>query len=463
MSSKSEMLKKCVELCANKYNFNGEEALLMIEREMSKKRSSSESSSVVKSSIPLPYNGENNSGKCFGLMKNHGLYTQCCSDRKNGEAYCGKCFKQASKNENGLSDYGHIDNRTRCYNRNEEYVDPSGKKPIAYLKVMKKLKITEEQVLAEALRQGVKLDPRHFLSKKSGRPVKEKVAKKEESAAKKGRPKKSKKVLELAGEEDLFASLVMTANSSDQRLEKVEQNVDEVNDVIEETVTVEVVSESVLGDVVVEALVKEVKAKAPKVPKVKELSEEQKAAKALAQQEKEQKAALAEQKKIEKEQKAALAEQKKVEKEQKAALAEQKKVEKEQKAALAEQKKVEKEQKAALAEQKKVEKEQKAALAEQKKVEKEQKVEKKVAEKKQVNKTNIDDDDRPTPVFVAPPDDTDVVKKVTFEGKKYLKSKNTGIIYNMEQDVIGKWNEEKQRIDFDEEGEESEDEYDEDM
>ena len=32
----------------------------------------------------------------------------------------------------------------------------------------------------------------------------------------------------------------------------------------------------------------------------------------------------------------------------------------------------------------------------------------------------------------------------------------------MEQDVIGKWNEEKQRIDFNEEGEESEEEYDED-
>jgi len=29
--------------------------------------------------------------------------------------------------------------------------------------------------------------------------------------------------------------------------------------------------------------------------------------------------------------------------------------------------------------------------------------------------------------------------------------------------VIGKWNEEKQRIDFNAEGEESEDEYDEDM
>jgi hypothetical protein len=58
-------------------------------------------------------------------------------------------------------------------------------------------------------------------------------------------------------------------------------------------------------------------------------------------------------------------------------------------------------------------------------------------------------------------EEADVVKKIVFEGKKYLKSKNTGVIYNMDQDQIGKWNEEKQRIDFNEE-EESEDEYDED-
>ena len=44
----------------------------------------------------------------------------------------------------------------------------------------------------------------------------------------------------------------------------------------------------------------------------------------------------------------------------------------------------------------------------------------------------------------------DVVRKITFEGKKYLKSKKTGVIYNLNEDVIGKWNEAKNRIDFDE-------------
>jgi hypothetical protein len=48
----------------------------------------------------------------------------------------------------------------------------------------------------------------------------------------------------------------------------------------------------------------------------------------------------------------------------------------------------------------------------------------------------------------------DVVNKMEFQGTTYLKSKNTGIIYNMDQDVVGKWNENTKTIDFDEEEEE---------
>jgi len=56
----------------------------------------------------------------------------------------------------------------------------------------------------------------------------------------------------------------------------------------------------------------------------------------------------------------------------------------------------------------------------------------------------------------------DVVKKIEFEGKSYYKSKKSGIIYNMDQEVVGKWNEESGKIDFEEEEEEEEEEeYDE--
>ena len=459
-----KMLKSAVDMCASKYNFDSEEAYRMIcsnegvevkssKRSVNKK----EKREVVKSAFPLPYNGELNGECCLGIRQNSGLYTQCPSIRPEGGAYCGSCDKQASKNEHGLPDYGNIQTRLSKYTKDEEFVDPSGKKPVAYTKVMKKLKLTEEQVREEAAKHNMTLDPRHFVEveKKSGRPASKepKEALAEQKLKAKGRPKKSKKVLELAGEEeDLFASLVMSSLVPSAASKNIEE------DVIEETVTIEVSESesegddnSSLGDVdvVVEAKPsKASKASSKASPEEKE---------ALANLKKEalafKKAELAEQKKAEAEQKKleALAQQN----QKKLALAEQKKVE-----ALAQQeKKLEAEQKKlALAEQKKAEAEQKKlALAEQKKLEKPA-TEKKVLAKQK--KTKVDDDDRPSPAFVDPPEEADVVKKIMFEGKKYLKSNNTGIIYNMEQDVIGKWNETKNRIDFNVADEESEDEYD---
>jgi hypothetical protein len=448
-----KMLKSAVEMCASKYNFDSEEAYRMIcshEGLEVKKRSNkkvSDKVKAVKSLFPLPYNGELNGECCLGIRLNSGLYTQCPSVRPEGAAYCKSCDNQAAKNEHGLPDYGNIQTRLSKYTKDEEFVDPSGKKPVAYTKIMKKFKVTEEQVREEAAKHNMTLDPRHFeekVVKKSGRPAKVVTEQEPKEVKSKGRPKKSKKVLELAGEEeDLFASLVMSSLVPSAASKNIKE------DVIVETVTSEVISvaesdaddNSSLGDVDVVVDAKPKKEKKPKIV-VEKMSPEQK--KVEAEQKKQ---ALAEQKKLEAEQKKqALAEQKAAEK---LALVEQKKVEAEQKkAALAEQKKAEAEKKKVEAEQKK------AALAEQKKLEAEQ--------KKKVKKSKVDDDDRPSPAFVEPPEEADVVKKIVFEGKKYLKSKNTDIIYNMEQDVIGKWNEAKQRIDFDETGEESEEEYDED-
>ena len=444
-----KMMKSVVVVLSSKYNFDAEEAVRMIceceglrKSSSRSKKTSSSKREVVKSAFALPYNGELNGECCFGLRLNSGLYTQCPSLRPEDGAYCASCNKQATKNEHGLPDYGSIQTRSSKYLKDEEFVDPSGKKPVAYTKVMKKLKLTEEQVREEAAKHNMTLDPRHFVEveKKSGRPASKEPKEAKELKAK-GRPKKSKRVLELAGEEeDLFASLVMSSNKT------VEE------DVIAESVTSEVSESeddnSSLGDVDVV-----VDAKPSKAVLAEQKKAEAQKKLALAG---EQKKAEAEQKKL------ALAEQKKAEAEQKKAEAEQKKL------ALAEQKAAEK---LALAEQKKAEalaqqKQKKLALAELKKQEAELKKKPVTDKKKSVKKTKVDDDDdRPSPAFIDPPaaEEADVVKKIMFEGKKYLKSNNTGIIYNMEQDVIGKWNEAKNRIDFDETGEESEEEYDEDV
>ena len=57
-------------------------------------------------------------------------------------------------------------------------------------------------------------------------------------------------------------------------------------------------------------------------------------------------------------------------------------------------------------------------------------------------------------------DDVDDVVRIEFKGVKYLKSENTGVIYNMDEDVVGKWNEKTKGIDF-HDVEEEEEEYDE--
>ena len=89
-------------------------------------------------------------------------------------------------------------------------------------------------------------------------------------------------------------------------------------------------------------------------------------------------------------------------------------------------------------ENKKISKEEAKALEKAKKEEEkalkkdEGKPKKKVAEKKVVEEE----------------EEADVVKKVKYEGVTYLKSKKSGIVYNMEQDAIGKWDEASQKIVF---------------
>ena len=438
----SSMLKEAISMLSIKYNFDADEAYEMIGARKSVSKVVVKNV-VVKSAFPLPYSGELNGKCCLGMRQNNGLYTQCEKLRPEDKGYCSMCETQAMKNEHGLPDYGNIQQRLSAYQRNEEFKDPSGKSPVSYTKIMNKFKVTKEQVVEEAGKLGLVIDPRHFeeVAKKCGRPKeskKEKIVSTEVKS--KGRPKKSKKVLELSGEEDLFASLVMSANSSSVKVVKEVESEVEVDEVEVESEVKEIVSE-----VVVE-VVSEVEVKVKPTKKAKVSTDENKEAK---EQEKLGKELAKLQEKADKEKEKAF----------KVILAEQQKVEKMIQAA---QKKQElEEQKAA-----------KLILAEQKKSElAQQKKEKKVASKVVAPKVAsvavasvavVKEVASVAVVAKEVEDEADVVKKINFEGKKYLKSKNTGIIYNMDQDVIGKWNEEKQRIDFNEQDEESEDEYDED-
>jgi hypothetical protein len=320
------------------------------EKKETKKSEKKSVKKVEKSEIPLPYNGEHNEECCSGLKYNFGLYTQCKVKSKNGEKYCKMCENQASKHSHGKPTYGTIQDRLEVGIM--DFVDPSGKKPEMYMKVLKKQIITIDEAVDEAKKQKMTINSIHF--EEESEVVSEKVVEKS-----KGRPKKGKKSLEIGneeGEEDLLNTLLVAAK------EKV----------------------------------------VPEAEKKKKEAERK-------QKEEEKEAKEAEKKKKE-------AERKQKEEEKEAKEAEKKKKE-------AERKQKEEEKEAKEAEKKKKEPEEEEASAEVAKV-----------------------------------------KRFTYtDGLVYLKSE-TGIVYNSEQDEVGKWNKLTKTIEFNVEKDDrelSEDEYEE--
>jgi len=398
-----------VEALSREYNFSASDAssklglmgvkVSVTDGSVVRKRKVVAKECVEKSAFPLPFMGRNVEECCQSLRQSQGLYTQC-RNSKAGEKFCKSC---SSKMVDGVPEYGTIEQRLAV--GVNDYVDPSGRKVVHYTKIMKKYKVSEEQVIAEAKKLGQVVDGCHFIQPESdnvkrGRPKAEKPAK--VSSGVKGRPKKTKKVVEIDGEEDdLFASLVAESINASAAVEVETVNAEAVSDV-------------------------EADAKAPEVAtKEKANKSEEKAAK-LATKEQEKAAKLAA---------------------------------KEQEKAAKEQEKAAKEQ----------EKAAKLAAKEQEKAAKEQEKAAKLAAKSEAKSK------KPAEKPAAPANDdtsaADVVKKIEFEGKKYLKSKKTGIVYDYDeyvksgdQVVVGKWNEATNKLDFEtakSDGEESEDEYDE--
>ncbi len=384
-----ELATRAVKACGEQYSFDAEEAIRLLGLESLKieskpkvksvkkneKKEKTEKKETYKIKYPMPYNGELNENLCYGIRQNQGLYTQCQISRKGEAKYCKVCAQQAEKNENGKPDYGTIQDRQAV--GIFEYVDPKGNKPVAFFKIMKKNKLTEEQVREDASKLNIKINEEHFKVPEE-KPKKEKAEK-----AAKGRPKKSKKVLEISEDnDDLFASLVANAN-------------------------VESDNES--------------SSSSKKSKKTEEEKAEKEAKKALEKAEKEAKLAA-------------------------------EKAEKEAKKAA---EKAEKEAKKAA---EKAEKEAKLAA------QKAEKEAKKSGPKKAAKKVEKSEEKEEQP---------DVVKKLVFEGKTYLKSKKSGIIYdydeyvkNQDQVAVGFWCDKENKINFnkaeesDEESEEeSEEEY----
>jgi len=419
LNAARELAQRAIMECGAKYNFDGEEAIRALNLEnvkIERRRPIVEKKTrevIARAAFPLPYNGEFNEACCFALRQNNGLYTQCQAIRKGDASFCKGCQMVADKNS-GNPEYGTIQQRQAV--GIFEFVDAKGRKPVHYTKVMKKYKVSSEQVLEEAGKFNIEINPQHLEmieSEKRGRPASKKE-KNSEAKGPKGRPKKSKKVLEISGDNevsDLFASMVLDATEESDDDESV----------------------------------------APMMS-AKKVSEEEKAAKeAKKAEDKAAKEAKKAEEKAEKEAKLA------AEKADREAKKEAERLEREAKKAALEQEKAAKE---AQRLKEKEEKEAKKKAAEAKKSAKESK--------------------KPAVAQTAAPaeeEEGDRVDTVKIDGKKYLVSPKTGIVYdysewkhNQEQVVLGKYNKETQKIDFkpaeesessDSDSEEEEEDYEE--
>jgi hypothetical protein len=109
--------------------------------------------------IPLPFYGVIEENWCFGIKKNHGLYTQCPKKKMEDEMYCRVCYKQCIKNVTNKPNCGDIRDRANSWTEELKY-KPRGmatEKP--YIVIMDKLDIAIEDANQEAARLGWKEIP----------------------------------------------------------------------------------------------------------------------------------------------------------------------------------------------------------------------------------------------------------------------------------------------------------------
>jgi hypothetical protein len=326
----NNVTSQVVEACALKYGFSSEEALrelgVTLSVSSAKKLGTKKSSSEKKKTpgFPLPFSGEHDNSLCQALRQNNGLYTQCQAIRKEEETFCKSCTQLANKSEDGVPEYGTITKRLSV--DIFSYIDPKGRKPIAYTKVMKKYKITSEQVLEEASKFGININPKHFdepEKTKRGRPASEPKEPKEPKGSK-GRPKKTNKVVQIEDDDDdLFASLVASADECNEteKAEKAEKIALEKAEKAEKIALEKAEKAEKAEKIAVEKAEKAEKIaleKAEKAEKIALEKAEKEAKLAIAKAEKEAKLAIA---KAEKEVKLAKAEEDKAEKANKLASA----------------------------------------------------------------------------------------------------------------------------------------------
>jgi chemotaxis protein histidine kinase CheA len=224
-----DLATRCIIECATRHGFDatteirelGLENLNLIKKQMSKKSSGSKkvakegkAPKAKKSSIPLPFIGsEVVENGCQGLAYNRGLFTQCPKNRMENGEFCSGCQQEADHNASGCPSCGTVQQRLSCglY----EFKDAKGRSPVSYVKLIEKLGITMEQVIAT----GKEIDEVHF-------EVVEKVSK-----AHRGRPKKAATSIVAEESSDLFQQLAPDVEEESLIMEEVAEKPEKVKKV----------------------------------------------------------------------------------------------------------------------------------------------------------------------------------------------------------------------------------------
>ena len=129
---------------------------------------------------PFPWTGHVIEGLCQGIRPNHGMLSQCTQPQK-AEGFCGTCFKQFQSN--GKPKCGTVADRLKADKDGIDYKNPeTGKTSVKMVLIMKKLKMTKDEVIAEAKKFGIEIPDSEFelVKKTKGRPPTVKPSTKDE-------------------------------------------------------------------------------------------------------------------------------------------------------------------------------------------------------------------------------------------------------------------------------------------
>ena len=203
---------RCITECARRHGFDaseeirvlGLENLALIKRQMAKKTASKEPKEKKEkkpkaekpAKFPLPFIPSLvNQNGCNGLTYNHGLFTQCSKTRMETGNFCAKCQVEADKNASGCPDAGSIQQRL-----SDDFADSKNRKPVHYLKVLKKMNKTAEEAIVFAQQNHIVIPEYHLTAI--------------EETTTRGRPKKSTTVVTAVAVPDLFAMLTKEAENN---------------------------------------------------------------------------------------------------------------------------------------------------------------------------------------------------------------------------------------------------------